>query len=461
MRFICTVLLMGLSASGISFGQAAPDKPIEDIWYTAFARDREGRDQQIGYLHLYTQSVGENGQKLVRGTRELRLTIKRDGQLAQLKAENGTEETDSGEVVGVFMRHWLAQKQVLSMTGKLDESKNKMNLRIESAVKNEFSIPWDGKVIGVSAEAMMLRVKKFSAGDKLTYRIFEPTFSSVATVRVTVKEIEEILLPRGGKKKLLRAELVPDQIMNVQMPTSTIWFDPETLEPVMNRCEMPDFGSLTFLRSTQAVAMGPLGVVPDLTKLQTIRLPRAISGDVHGLGSITYVITVGTDADPAKLIKTDDRQTIEKLNGKTFELVVEARRTPKVLAKPAEAADEFLKSNYFLNSDDENVKNLAARAVGTLQDPWAKAKAIERWVRANMKAVNYSEAMATSDHVAKTLAGDCSEYSMLAAAMCKAQGIPARTAIGLVYINDPAYGGACARLPYVDGGLCEGSMARP
>jgi transglutaminase-like putative cysteine protease len=43
--------------------------------------------------------------------------------------------------------------------------------------------------------------------------------------------------------------------------------------------------------------------------------------------------------------------------------------------------------------------------------------------------------MATSDHVAKTLKGDCSEYSMLAAAMCKAEGIPARTAMGVVYVD--------------------------
>jgi transglutaminase-like putative cysteine protease len=44
--------------------------------------------------------------------------------------------------------------------------------------------------------------------------------------------------------------------------------------------------------------------------------------------------------------------------------------------------------------------------------------------------------MATSDHVAKTLSGDCTEYAMLAAAMCKAQGIPARTALGLIYVCD-------------------------
>ena len=54
-------------------------------------------------------------------------------------------------------------------------------------------------------------------------------------------------------------------------------------------------------------------------------------------------------------------------------------------------------------------------------------------MKANMKAFEFSQAMATADNVAKTLSGDCTEYAMLAAAMCRAVGVPSRTALGLVY----------------------------
>ena len=50
-----------------------------------------------------------------------------------------------------------------------------------------------------------------------------------------------------------------------------------------------------------------------------------------------------------------------------------------------------------------------------------------------MKAFEFSQAMATADNVAKTLSGDCTEYAMLAAAMCRAVGVPSRTVLGLVY----------------------------
>ena len=124
--------------------------------------------------------------------------------------------------------------------------------------------------------------------------------------------------------------------------------------------------------------------------------------------------------------------------------------------------EEFLKSNRFLNSEDETVKKHAANAVGKLTDPWEKAKAIERWVRANMKSEDFTEAMATSDHVAKTLKGDCSEFSMLAAAMCRAQGIPSRTAApGSGFMSTARRKDTDLGIPYVDGSLCQGSMARP
>src|SRR5205823_13813112 len=57
-------------------------------------------------------------------------------------------------------------------------------------------------------------------------------------------------------------------------------------------------------------------------------------------------------------------------------------------------------------------------------------------VHQNMRSVEFSQAMATADHVAKTLSGDCTEYAMLAAAMCRAVGVPSRTVLGLVYATN-------------------------
>ena len=50
-----------------------------------------------------------------------------------------------------------------------------------------------------------------------------------------------------------------------------------------------------------------------------------------------------------------------------------------------------------------------------------------------MRSTEFSQAMATCTNVAKSLSGDCTEYAMLSAGMCRALGVPSRTALGLVY----------------------------
>ena len=99
------------------------------------------------------------------------------------------------------------------------------------------------------------------------------------------------------------------------------------------------------------------------------------------------------------------------------------------------AGEEYLKSNYFIDSANEKVKELAVRAVGTEKDPWEKAKRIEKWVKANME-YNPGVVFGTASQVAKDRQGDCRQHAMLTAAMCRAAGVPSRTALGLVYATD-------------------------
>jgi len=81
--------------------------------------------------------------------------------------------------------------------------------------------------------------------------------------------------------------------------------------------------------------------------------------------------------------------------------------------------------------------------VGSETDPWRKALRIESWVHGDMHKQTHPEAFAPADQVARTLEGDCTEYAMLTAAMCRAAGVPARAAVGLVYVDSvrgPAFG---------------------
>src|SRR5262249_58062297 len=63
------------------------------------------------------------------------------------------------------------------------------------------------------------------------------------------------------------------------------------------------------------------------------------------------------------------------------------------------------------------------------------AVAIQRWVSENIKDKNFGVAFANAAEVARDLRGDCTEHSVLTAAMCRAVDVPSRVAVGLIYAD--------------------------
>ena len=88
-----------------------------------------------------------------------------------------------------------------------------------------------------------------------------------------------------------------------------------------------------------------------------------------------------------------------------------------------------------ITSLDDRVVDAARKAVGTERDPWKRAVLVEKWVAQNIKEKNFSIGFASASEVAQNLTGDCTEHSVMAAAMCRAAGVPARVVVGLVYAN--------------------------
>ena len=414
--------------------KAAELKPLDEVWEAAFVQNAAGVDVKIGHIHMTSVPVTVDGQKLVRTTKELRFTVGRGGATADMKADMSTDEDAARKVHAVSARIWLGRDKVQTISGKIDGEQ--ITVDIGAGAKQ---YRWDPNNVGLAGEQLLLRDRKARAGDEFTYRYYEPQIVHPVTVHVSVKGLEPVALPGGAKRDLLKVVASPEPLAlpnggKLQLPAGTFWADPVSYDTIKTVMEIPEIGKVSLIRTSKVAALAPNGQVPDLMKRQSIFLKAAVP-DMHERDSIVYRVTFQGDAKPKELVATDGRQAIRNVDGNTFDLVITAKRKP-VGSGTDKAGDEFLKSNYYLNSDDSEVKKLAARAVGAEADPWKKAQKIEGFVRHFMNVADYTEAMAPADHVARTRTGDCTEFAMLTAAMCKAQGIPARTAIGLVYVNN-------------------------
>jgi transglutaminase-like putative cysteine protease len=414
--------------------KAAELKPLDEVWEAAYVQNDAGVDVKIGHIHMTSAPVSADGKKLIRTTKELRFVVGRADAKAELKADMSTDEDADKKVHAVVARIWLGKDKVQTITGKIDGDKISVDV---GAGAQQFR--WDPNNVGLAGEQMLLRDRKAKVGDEFTYRYYEPQITHPVTVRVAVKDLEDVALPGGVKRKLLKVVASPEALTlenggKLNMPVGVFWADPVSYDTIKTVMDIPEIGKVSLIRTSRVAATAPNGQVPDLMKRQSIYLKAAVP-DMHERDGIVYRVTFQGDALPKELVVADDRQAIKNVNGHTFDLVISAKRKPG--GEGAEkAGEEFLKSNYFLNSDDGEVKKLARQAVGTATDPWKKAQKIEGFVHGFMQAADYTEAMAPADHVARTRSGDCTEYAMLTAAMCKAQGVPARTAIGLVYVNN-------------------------
>jgi predicted transglutaminase-like cysteine proteinase len=394
-------------------------------------------DGKAGHVHTLAKEIEVDGKKLIRTTVELRLTVKRFSDTIEMAADTGTTETVEGAVTGTFMKQYQARQQHTQIDGAVVGKQIHLTLNGSTPLK---PAPWNSEVLGLYKQEILFRDRDLTAGSKFTFLSFEPMINLVIKMDVIVKGEREVVL-KGSKKKekLTLVEVIPEKVeykpgQNIQLPIRQMWLN-DKLEAVKAEVDIPGLGPIVTYRTTkaQALAPGPPAQLIDLGFNQLVRLKNRINFP-HETTAATYRITVRDDDNVATTFSRDERQQVKNVKGNTFELHVKTVNGSSPGGEDKEAGSEFTQSSYFINSDDKIVKDRARQAVGNESDPWKKTLRIERWVNQNMKFSN-DETLATADHVARTLQGDCSEYAMLTAAMCRAAGVPSRTAIGLIYAD--------------------------
>lgn len=425
---LANLLVLSLSLAKEPERKSADGKVVQDIWDAAYL---EG--SRAGYVHTSVREILRNGKKYYDTVMVLHLMVKRNEEVIQLRMETGTIETEKGQVLGTYMRQHLGPNKQLEITGKVVGKELQLTLDKTKPLK---SAPWDDRVVGMYHQLRILAEHKVKPGDSFSYPSFEPTINLVIANHVKVKDFEEVEL-FGGKtrRKLLRVDTKPGKIENLQFPTMVSWVDDAYL-PVRSQLEAPGLGKMILYRTTREAALGPATVakLTDIGIKQLVHVKKRIPRP-YGTSAAVYRISVKDEDDPSSTFSRDDRQQVKNVRGNSFDLHVQAQRGPTGDPE-TKIAEEFTQSSYFINSADTRVKQLARQAVGSETDPWKKALRVERWVRDHM-TVRQDEALATADHVARTLKGDCTEFAMLMAAMCRAEGVPARTAIGLIYADEP------------------------
>jgi hypothetical protein len=141
--------------------------------------------------------------------------------------------------------------------------------------------------------------------------------------------------------------------------------------------------------------------------------------------------------------------------------IVELRDPRELRAERADpAASQYLASEALIESDAPEIRaeaDIAVRGVIASGSPGgvrARAERLTRYVN-NLLEKKPTVSIPSAREVLRTKVGDCNEHTALYVAMARALGIPARIAVGLVFVHGAFYYHAWPEV-YVDEGSGRG-----
>jgi transglutaminase-like putative cysteine protease len=122
----------------------------------------------------------------------------------------------------------------------------------------------------------------------------------------------------------------------------------------------------------------------------------------------------------------------------TVEIVDPRMLTPGAADADADAAGGYLAPEPLIESDDPEIVSEARRAVRGATGRRAQAERLTRFVNGLLEK-KPTVSIPSAREVLRTRVGDCNEHTALFVAMARAAGIPARIAVGLVFVRGAFY----------------------
>ena len=284
-------------------------------------------------------------------------------------------------------------------------------------------------------------------GDRIRLPVFDPTSLGTRTVEVRVLEHDTLAVPDSASLDPATGIWSPSRYDSIQA-----WRIAEVFGGIQVESWIDEDGRI--LR-----ASSPLGFSMEKTEYELARQAqeqaRLASGDRSGSDVIlSTAVQSNVDLEDAEqyqeirfLLSGVDlagfqldggRQT---LRGDT--LIIRQERWDALapgyeLPYPRMDLREALEPEPLIQSDDpriiERAQQLTARRSQWRQDPKQVARTLTSSVY-NMLEKDITFSVPNAVQVLETLQGDCNEHTVLYVAMARALGLPARTAVGLVYVN--------------------------
>ncbi|MCX7011781.1 MAG: transglutaminase-like domain-containing protein [Candidatus Sumerlaeota bacterium] len=470
-----TALLLGASTQSSRRVRESPSQPTQKNEAADQGRDRKGIDE---FRRVFGHLMGEDtpaapiprknapGERVVsEAVFELSMFNLPIGRMRaqEIKVqENGREHDGARASIDVAFARMGDQTAVSLQTfevyddsGQLSHFKNNMRMSgvvnsTEGWVENgqcrvvmldgatsqtsEQSVPWDPEAVSQKQmEDDFKRLLKGPVGGTVFHKVFLPellpTRSEGAPTTSTLRGVET--RPTCfGPKELYKVEVLMDLgtsvVTNSWVDGKSDLYEQETL--------LGPFKMTAKRISGKEPAPPMSSMSAEIFEPTTLKLSKPLANP-EKIRHAIYRLKFNQGKTPR--IYEDESQHSLGVEGDTLRLEVTSRKPgrpfPMSEIRVPPDGEAYLKPSPFVQSEDPEIVKAAWDAVGEETDAWKRAKALEKWVNGYVREKDLGVAFASAKETMQTRQGDCTEHATLLVALCRAVGIPARAAEGLVY----------------------------
>ena len=258
--------------------------------------------------------------------------------------------------------------------------------------------------------------------DSVTFKTIMPE-AGLQPIEVTFKKVDDVSIEVYGRTVPATQYDMIVSLMPGMVNTAYVDANLRTLKMTMNVGGMP----MDMLAADEQLAKAEWES-PEVMVNTLVKLPQAINNP-RASRRATYLMRL-SEGEFVELPTSGHYQTARARDDGSVEVTVDMDR-PAGKASVDEPA--LNRSTMIDGSDAEVIKLMKQATAGAGDDPAKRAEAMRRFVYQYIDAKTLGVGFATASEVARTATGDCSEHAVLLAALLRADGIPSRTASGLVY----------------------------
>ena len=382
---------------------------------------------KVGYSHSLESVYSKNGENFQKFITESRMKVSRLGG-APVEIVSAQESLYRGDETPIetVLRTKMSESEIV-----LQAEIKKDKILFKSGEKLIKELPYKDKLyLGIPLEEI-IRSGDFKAGEKFTFPVLDPLSYSVRDSTFEVFGKEDILV-LGKKMNLWHVRTEFQSIIPVVMEE---WIDEEG--NIWKSVSQASFMTTTSIRMPKEKALEISAENLDIA-FSTIIPSNVLFEDPLKVKEVTFRLS-GISVENIKGVPFDDNSQA-LLESQEDSILI---RTASQIFKEENSlmlpitGDEFLeelKPTTFCQSDDPAIVATARDIIGEEKNAWRAAKKIAEWVDREMTA-NYDVGFASAAEIMKNREGDCSEHTVILVALCRAAGIPARAAVGLMYAD--------------------------